>query len=181
MDTETAQVDPFEYTTKVFENSGAELVIDSVSQLIMSEKGECEGVLLGSGETLKADNTVVATGAWLAQLEDWGIKGLKVPITGIKSTSAVFEQPQEVTQDPYAVFCGEHSKFNTHLEIYPRNDGTVYTCGLGGSDHVRGDRLKQGGDCESADKIHENMARVVIATAALKEVSSVFQKEPVKV
>jgi tRNA U34 5-carboxymethylaminomethyl modifying enzyme MnmG/GidA len=66
MDTETAQVDPFEYTTKVFENSGAELVIDSVSELIMSEQGECEGVLLKSGETLKADNTVVATGAWLA-------------------------------------------------------------------------------------------------------------------
>jgi hypothetical protein len=39
---------------------------------------------------------------------------------------------------------------------------------------VRGDRLKKGGDCESADKIHENMERVAIATAALKEVSSVF-------
>lgn len=73
MDTDTAQVDPYEYTTKVFENSGAELVIGSVSSLVIDEQGSCGGVVLKTGETLTADNTVVATGAWLAQLEDWGI------------------------------------------------------------------------------------------------------------
>lgn len=76
-----------------------------------------------------------------------------------------------MAQDPYAVFCGEHSKFNTHLELYPRNDGTVYMCGIGGSDNVRGDRLKEGGDCDSADKIHENLNRLAIATEALQEIS----------
>jgi len=48
-------------------------VIGSVTSLVIDESGSCGGVVLKSGEILKADNTVVATGAWLAQLEDWGI------------------------------------------------------------------------------------------------------------
>ena len=44
-------------------------------------------------------------------------------------------------------------------------------CGIGGSDNVRGDRLKEGGDCDSADKIHENLNRLAIATEALQEIS----------
>jgi hypothetical protein len=31
--------------------------------------------------------------------------------------------------------------------------GELYVCGLGGSDHVHGDRLRPGGDCASADQV----------------------------
>jgi glycine/D-amino acid oxidase-like deaminating enzyme len=54
-------------------------------------------------------------------------------------------------------------------------------CGIGGSDNVRGNRLKEGGDCESADKIHENVDRLAIATEALNEISNSFDKKPLKV
>lgn len=41
MDTDTAQVDPYEYTTKVYEKSGAQQVIDSVSKLVFDDDGSC--------------------------------------------------------------------------------------------------------------------------------------------
>jgi len=42
--------------------------------------------------------------------------------------------------------------------------GELYICGCGGSDYVSGDRLRAGGDCESADKVHQDPARVQAAS-----------------
>ena len=56
--------------------------------------------------------------------------------------------------------------------------GEVYTCGLGGSDNVTGNRLKPGGDCASADLINADPSRVSAASAALMEMSSHFKPEP---
>lgn len=55
-------------------------------------------------------------------------------------------------QEPYALFCSEDSN-GCHLEVYPRPNGDVYLCGLGGSDHVKGDRLREKGDCGAPEKI----------------------------
>jgi hypothetical protein len=55
-------------------------------------------------------------------------------------------------QEPYALFCSE-DRNGCHLEVYPRPGGDVYLCGLGGSDHVRGDRLKAKGDCSAPELI----------------------------
>ena len=46
--------------------------------------------------------------------------------------------------EPVALFCGEDSRFGTHLEVYPRNSGEVYLCGIGGSEHVDADALRAG-------------------------------------
>jgi hypothetical protein len=37
--------------------------------------------------------------------------------------------------------------------VYPRPNGEVYICGLGGSDYVDEQRLKPGGDCDRQEKI----------------------------
>jgi hypothetical protein len=39
-------------------------------------------------------------------------------------------------------------------QVYPRPNGEIYICGLGGSDYVDAPRLKAGGDCESPELIH---------------------------
>ena len=51
--------------------------------------------------------------------------------------------------------------------ITPRPDGSVYLCGIGGSDHVEGARLRQAGDCGTADKIEANSSRVSAAHKSL--------------
>lgn len=52
---------------------------------------------------------------------------ISIPITGIKSTSVVYKATVETRADtePYALFCDEYSKFDTHLEVYPRKSGEV--------------------------------------------------------
>ena len=55
-----------------------------------------------------------------------------------------------------------------HLEVYPRVDGSVYLCGIGGSDHVRGARLREGGDLQDASLMKANPDRVAAAVASFQ-------------
>lgn len=45
---------------------------------------------------------------------------------------------------------------HTNTQVYPRPDGSVYVCGLGGSDYVSGARLLPGGDCDRPEKVVPN-------------------------
>jgi hypothetical protein len=58
---------------------------------------------------------------------------IPIPITGIKSTSVVYERAESseaslAELEPFALFCEEYEKYNTHLEVYPRKSGEVYVC-----------------------------------------------------
>ena len=60
------------------------------------------------------------------------------------------------------------------MEVYPRPDGTIYICGIGGSDYITTSELKDGafrGTCEAND------ARADAAKQAFQEMSSVYKKE----
>lgn len=176
MDDATAQVDPREYTQAVFVASGAEYVKAAVTGLL-GDSESCKGVQLSNNEVLSSDVTVIATGPWLKCMEEWA--NLSVPITGIKSTSCVWEPSTDrVEKEPAALFCSEHPKYGNHIEVYPRVGGEIYTCGLGGSDYVTGDRLKPGGDCDSADKIQADPSRVDAASKTIGEISSHFVTIP---
>jgi glycine/D-amino acid oxidase-like deaminating enzyme len=59
------------------------------------------------------------------------------------------------------------------VEVYPRPDGTIYICGIGGSDYIGKEALKGGAflvDCKA------NEARVHAAMASFQDMSSVYQK-----
>jgi hypothetical protein len=58
-----------------------------------------------------------------------------VPMEGVKSTSLVYREMEFAKSNPFALFCAEDPRFNTHLEVYPRPNGEVYICGCGGSDY----------------------------------------------
>ncbi len=81
--------------------------------------------------------------------EQWFDNAVKLPMEGIKSTSIVWKPPLDddgnVNLDAVeatVLFCGEDSRFGTHLEVYPRPDGTVYICGIGGSDYITTSKLQ---------------------------------------
>jgi glycine/D-amino acid oxidase-like deaminating enzyme len=58
------------------------------------------------------------------------------------------------------------------VEVYPRPDGTIYICGIGGSDYISKDDLKQGACLEVCDA---QEARVQAAKSSFQEMSSLFR------
>lgn len=88
-------------------------------------------------------------------------------MTGIKSTSIVFKSDEPV--EPYALFCGEDGRFGTHLEVYPRNTGEVYMCGIGGSEYVDARMLRAGK--YPPGEVFEDPARVEAATQSFSLMS----------
>ena len=59
------------------------------------------------------------------------------------------------------------------MEVYPRPDGTIYLCGIGGSDYIPTDDLKGGaflGDCPPKPE------RVEAAMASFREMSASYSE-----
>jgi len=165
MDSDTAQVTPDELTNKMMAaavESGAEVRIGRAEGVVFEEgAGEIDQdrqvkALVVDGEQIPVKQLVVAMGPWSVLAEDWF--GVPVPLEGVKSTSVVYNGNQDVAENPYACFCAEDSN-GCHLEVYPRPNGEVYLCGIGGSDYVRGQRLREEGDCGRPELIEANPAR----------------------
>eukprot|EP01031_Cornospumella_fuschlensis_P038214 gene38214-46433_t len=175
MDRNTAQVTPAEFTEKIMQaavEQGAEVWIDSACGIEMSEDRQVTHVLLQNHGRLATDKVVLAMGPWSGvAVEDWF--GLPLPMDGIKSTSLVFKRLPAILSEPYACFCAEDDN-HCHLELYPRPNGDLYICGIGGSDYVRGDRLREAGDCAHADLVRADPARVTAAMSSLRSMSSML-------
>ena len=114
-----------ELTTKMMDaatTAGVRLLIDSAVDVTMQD-GAIKAVLLSSGATLPADKLAICLGPWSGvAVEDWF--DLPLPIEGVKSTSLVYRNLQEVKEEPFACFCGEDDN-GCHLELYPRINGFV--------------------------------------------------------
>ena len=178
MDGASAQVTPSEYCEKVWqaaEKAGAELRIGTATSLSWNAN-QCTGVVLEDGEEILVGKLIVAAGPWTGHLvENWF--GLDMPMTGIKSTSIVYENNQAVQNEPFAAFCDEDSN-GCHLELYPRADGSIYICGCGGSDYVDNSRMQPGGDCSTPSLIQPDPKRVEAASASFKGLTSLGNKPP---
>ena len=148
-----AQVAPHELCTKLMQaaqDAGAKLVIGSVesvskqpatgsSSSSSSSSGgsdstsdgleEVTGVVLADGTTVPGDAVAVCMGPWSSRAADW--LGLDIPITGIKSTSVVFQSEDEV--EPFALFCGEDAatgKLAVEVQGWMRDRMRVAECYL---------------------------------------------------
>jgi len=98
------------------------------------------------------------------------------PHAGIYSTSVSLPNCEAASiQEPYALFCGEDA-YGCHIEVYPRPDGKIYMCGLGGSDYVSGSRLAPGGDCDRPEKIVPKPQRVAAAMKSFSDMSPSMAK-----
>jgi len=163
-----AQVAPLELCTK--------LVDAAVAAGATFRKGSVEGVETADGavHAVRVDGELMACrafvntmGPWATLAQDWF--DLPIPMTGIKSTSIVFKAAAGKEVEPYALFCGEDDRFGTHLEVYPRNSGEVYLCGIGGSEYVNDERLRAGEF--PPGEVHPDPARVEAATASFGALS----------
>lgn len=122
---------------------------------------------------LPADAVVISAGPWSCAAEDWFQGAVQLPMEGIKSTSIVWKKPQEVENvDATALFCGEDDRFQTHLEVYPRPDGTIYLCGIGGSEYISKEDLKAGAFREVCNAKQQ---RVDAAMQSFREMSSLYK------
>jgi glycine/D-amino acid oxidase-like deaminating enzyme len=130
---DTAQITPAEFVEKMLEATA-----DKVSVVL----GTCTGVETDQGsergsrkivgvkyqprstsneyveeQILPADAVIVSAGPWSCQAEDWFMGAVDLPMEGIKSTSIVWKQPQEVESvDATALFCGENQQYGTHCK-----------------------------------------------------------------
>mmetsp|Transcript_15624 Transcript_15624/g.23268 ORF Transcript_15624/g.23268 Transcript_15624/m.23268 type:complete len:277 (-) Transcript_15624:3-833(-) len=178
MDNNTAQVTPMELTQKLMsaaKENGAEFMIGTVSDIEMEDSEntgklkKIKSVVLESGETIACSIVIVAMGPWSVLAEEWF--NIPIPMEGIKSTSLVYKDMEDIKNEPYALFCSEDTN-GCHLEVYPRPNGEVYICGCGGSDYVNAGRLKKGGDCSKPELIKEDEKRVEAAGKSFGTISN---------
>ena len=59
------------------------------------------------------------------------------------------------------------------MEVYPRPDGTIYICGIGGSDYISTAQLKEGAFLETCEA---NPTRVEAAQAAFRDMAPTYQQ-----
>ncbi len=189
---DTAQVTPkefvhkmIEYVNQLGEGPGVKIVIGTCVGIESVEDADGVKVVTGvkyrngQGETiLQADDVIVAAGPWACQAEQWFDNTVKLPMEGIKSTSIVWKPPLDddgnVNLDAVeatALFCGEDSRFGTHLEVYPRPDGTVYICGIGGSDYITTSELQSSAFLEDCPP---KSNRVKAASSAFQLMSNTY-------
>lgn len=183
---DTAQITPKEFVEKMLEatSENVSVVLGTCTGVVVenedADEKEVTGVRYQSRgedkeEVLEADVVVVSAGPWSCKAEDWFEgSGVQLPMEGVKSTSIVWKQPEGEIVDATALFCGEDYRFNTHLEVYPRPDGTIYICGIGGSDYITKEELKDGAFREV---IGANESRVKAASDSFKELSSIYKQK----
>lgn len=130
---DTAQITPKEFVEKMLEaacddvtvvlgtctgvegasnDGGDEMTVTGVKYQPRGGDGDEEQIL-------PADAVVVSAGPWSCQAEDWFEgSGVQLPMEGVKSTSIVWKQPDQVENvDATALFCGEDYRFNTHRTL----------------------------------------------------------------
>jgi glycine/D-amino acid oxidase-like deaminating enzyme len=143
---QTAQVTPLELTRKLMDAAvanGATLrrgVVDGIDTEAAADGSRVATAVRVDGEPVRCRQVVVAMGPWSVLAEDW-LGVACVPLEGIKSASVVYNSEavrKAVSAAPYALFCNEDSRYGTHLEVYPRNNGEIYVCGapLGAARHL---------------------------------------------
>eukprot|EP00899_Mesostigma_viride_P020697 jgi/Mesvir1/28629/Mv04497-RA.2 len=187
LDPDTAQVTPLELTQRLMEEAvakGARLRIGVVEGLALEGgQGDSPRRVAGvcvDGHVVPARKVVVAMGPWSVLVEDW-LGDCPVPMEGVKSTSLVYHTAERddarVMDQPFALFCAEDTN-GCHLEVYPRPNGDVYICGCGGSDYVRGARLRAQGDCGDPRDVDQDPKRTSAASASFQGLSTVGNAPP---
>lgn len=182
-----AQITPDEFVGKMLERAGERIgvTIGTCAGVEIDDDGDGDGGVRGvvvvdkedgsNRRTIECDAVVVSAGPWSCAAEDWFDGAVDLPMEGIKSTSVVWKAREGV--DGAALFCGEDHRFGTHLEVYPRPDGSIYICGIGGSDYVPKEELKKG--AFRGPSCVANEARAEAAAEAFSEMSSTYRNEGV--
>jgi glycine/D-amino acid oxidase-like deaminating enzyme len=138
----TAQVHPrllTEALVAAAQQRGGTLLTDEVVGFVLeplpgsnNPSQRVTGVRLkNTKEVLAADAVVLAMGPWARAACAWGLPLPTAVFGGLKAHSIVL-RATDLAITPHAVFIDFKTKTGKMIdpEIYPRNDGTVYLCGV---------------------------------------------------
>ena len=125
----TAQVHPARFTRALMraaEANGAELRIGQVSGILRDSSGESVVGVQVDGEELLGDAIVLAMGPWSIQAAAW----LPLPVVfGLKGHSILFDTGGAVPAEALFLEMRDRGEVISP-EVFPRDDGTTYVCGL---------------------------------------------------
>ncbi|KAF4713699.1 hypothetical protein FOZ62_010472, partial [Perkinsus olseni] len=165
MDSETAQITPLELTESLIAEATNLGMLElrtgaKVVDVVIKKDGKAvTGVVLDDGCVVPGSEVILAMGAWSCEVEAWpALQGkVRMPMSGIKSSSLVYRDTRmPAVPDPHALFwysphqrpwvplqsISSDDANGCHLEVYPRPDGDIYICGLGGSPLLRPEDLR---------------------------------------
>lgn len=185
---DTAQVTPKEFVDKMLQritkDENVKLILGKCTGIDYEEDGDGNRSVTGvqytkDGQelTLPASDVIVSAGPWSCQAEQWFDNAVQLPMEGVKSTSIVWKPQVDkdgnaLGVDATALFCGEDNRFGTHLEVYPRPDGTIYICGIGGSDYITTSELQSSAFLSECPPKSD---RADAATAAFQTMSKTYK------
>ncbi|KAF4671601.1 hypothetical protein FOL47_001416 [Perkinsus chesapeaki] len=182
MDSDTAQITPLELTQSLIQEATSSGMLQvrtgvKVVDVVVAQdrKGGLTGVLLSDGTVVDGTEVVLAMGAWLCEAETWpSLKGkVSVPMSGIKSSSIIYKSRMSSSvPDVHALFCSDDDN-GCHLEVYPRPDGDIYICGLGGSPHLEPDTLRKLNPCD----VQPEVTRVSAGHKSLSALTSLVDPQ----
>ena len=125
----TAQVHPGAFTAAMMraaEKRGAKLRLGEVTGVTRGKDGAATGVEV-DGQTLAGDAVVIAMGPWSMLAAGW----LPLPgVFGLKGHSIVFDTGTGVSPDALFLDTPDESGALLSPEVFPRDDGTTYICGV---------------------------------------------------
>jgi glycine/D-amino acid oxidase-like deaminating enzyme len=193
MGEDTAQVTPKEFVDKMLEcmtqaDKGVKLILGTCTGIECRQESDGSKSITGvqyqtkdskTEHSLPASDIIVSAGPWSCQAQEWFDNAVSLPMEGVKSTSIVWKPPLDpkgnpINVDATALFCGEDDRFGTHLEVYPRPDGTIYICGIGGSDYISTSQLQS---CAFLEECPPREDRANAATKAFTTMSNTYKEK----
>lgn len=156
----TAQVHPAAFTNAMMRAAqarGAELRIGRVTGLLRAPHSDkITGVEIGS-DHIDGDAVVIAMGPWSILAAAW----LPLPgVYGLKGHSLVFQTGTQVSADALFLDYREAGGASLTPEVFPRDDGTTYVCGLSGESPLPVDPADVEPDPGALDRLHRMCARL---------------------
>ena len=155
----TAQVHPAAFTAAMMhaaEAHGAELRLGRVTNLLRRRGGGVDGVSV-DGVPLNGDAVVIAMGPWSAIAARW----LSLPpVYGLKGHSLIFETGRAVPADALFLDYEEARGSSVSPEVYPRDDGTTYVCGISTQAPVPDDPAAVVPDAGASERLQAICARL---------------------
>jgi glycine/D-amino acid oxidase-like deaminating enzyme len=163
----TAQVHPAGFTralVRAAQRHGAELRIGEVTGVLRDRGGGVTGVRV-DGDDVVGDAVVIAMGPWSMLAAAW----LPLPaVFGLKGHSIVFETGADVPAQ--ALFLEHRGAGGSSPEVFPRNDGTTYVCGVSSEGPVPADPAEVEPDPGAIERL----------LAICRELSPVLARSPVR-
>ena len=149
----TAQVHPGAFTSgmmRLAEAQGAKLRAGTVNGVVRRPNdGRADGVIVDD-ERVEGDAVVIAMGPWSKLASEW----LPLPpVFGLKGHSLVLETGSKVSAEALFLDYREPGGEMLSPEVFPRDDGTTYVCGLSGEDPVPADPADVTPDAEAIERL----------------------------